>query len=110
MVSKDFRLSGSDECHPSGLLSLLVARLCEASELLNALTAVTTVENSERKLVLEKALSLTMLKRTVDVDSTELTERNAGRSHQHGTVLVLAHSWDPSKSFPRLCKTSQSGS
>lgn len=85
-------MKSSDECHCSRLQSPFGARLSLGSKALNARTAMKTIENSERKLDPEKALFLARFKRTLDVDSTELSKLRTGQSPQPSTVHVLVRS------------------
>lgn len=89
MVQKNFRGWDSDECHSNGLRDPLGARLSRSSQLLKTRNAVTTIDNSERELVLKKAFLGTLLKLIVNTDSTEPSGRRVGRSHQPSTVPVL---------------------
>lgn len=87
MLRKDYRVQSFDECRPKELRSPLGVPLSRRSESLNAQTVMAIVDNSERKNVLEKELPVTVLKHTVDADSTECSHQELGYSPQASTVL-----------------------
>lgn len=45
-----FRVKSSEKCRLNGMQSLFGAQLCRRSQILNARTALTTVQSSERKI------------------------------------------------------------
>lgn len=75
-----------------GLRSPFGAGLIRPRSFCSAGTAVTTIDNSERKFLVQNALNPTMLERNVHVDSTKLFERRDGQNHKPRTVLVLVSS------------------
>lgn len=92
MVRKDFRVRSSTECHPNVAQSSFVVRLFRHNKPLHARAAVKSFENSERIGVFEKAVSPTLLKITVNVDSSKTFGGQADHSYQPSTVLVLFRS------------------
>lgn len=110
MVCRNFRLSASDECHPSGLQSSPSARLFRQSKLSNARLAVTIVDNSERKAVLEKCSSL----RCLDVVTRLIAPSFAHKGS--ATVIDSAAYWylltrrNFSRSSSCFCRTVRSRS
>lgn len=53
---------------------------------------MTTVENSEQEVGVEKAVCSTLPEHTLDVDGTELSGSLVGRSPQSDNVLALIDS------------------
>lgn len=90
MVRKNFTLRGCVECHPNGQQSPLGAWLSRRTKLLNARAAVTAVDDSKQKAVLEKALFSAMLQHTVKVDNTRLSGPELGHSQRPSPVVLLA--------------------
>lgn len=64
------------------------SKLFRRRKLLNARAAVTTIDNSDRKLSIKKVLVLAMAKPTAKVDSTEVSGRRTGHSDQSSTVPI----------------------
>lgn len=62
---------GSDLCHSNGFCRPFGAWLSRGSQLLYERMAVTDVENTKRISVLDKALFISLLKHTADIDSIQ---------------------------------------
>lgn len=92
MVRKDLRLRGSYECHLNELRGSIRALLSRCSRLLNGRPEVTTINDSDRKAVLEKAFGLQKLRSSVNIKRTKLSGREIGHSRQPSPVLVLFRS------------------